>query len=242
MVVHISVHMGYVNTIGLERLGFTADTKVPGGEIVLDGNGVPTGLLLENAIIEASGRLPVPTEDQVRESLVRAIAEYNKKGFTTFQDGGLGINGEAEVFLRPYMELAREGRLNARAYLQLLPSEMDKLIPLGLWGIGNDHMKIGGVKYFTDGSIQGFTGALLEDYYTRPGYKGALLWSQEEIDEIIIKYHWPRLSGSPCIPTATPPRNRSSKLLKRPWSGARARICATCLSMRSSFPTRSLSA
>lgn len=66
---------------------------------------------------------------------------------------------------------------------------MDKLIPLGLWGIGNDHMKIGGVKYFTDGSIQGFTGALLEDYYTRPGYKGALLWSQEEIDEIIIKYH-----------------------------------------------------
>ena len=155
---------------------------------VLPG-GVPTGLLLENAIIEASGRLPVPTEDQVRESLVRAIAEYNKKGFTTFQDGGLGINGEAEVFLRPYMELAREGRLNARAYLQLLPSEMDKLIPLGLWGIGNDHMKIGGVKYFTDGSIQGFTGALLEDYYTRPGYKGALLWSQEEIDEIIIKYH-----------------------------------------------------
>ena len=189
MVVHISVHMGYVNTIGLERLGFTADTKVPGGEIVLDGNGLPTGLLLENAIIEASGRLPVPTEAQVRESLVRAIAEYNKKGFTTFQDGGLGINGEAEVFLRPYMELAREGRLNARAYLQLLPSEMDKLISLGVWGIGNDHMKIGGVKYFTDGSIQGFTGALLEDYYTRPGYKGALLWSQEEIDEIIIKYH-----------------------------------------------------
>ena len=93
MVVHISVHMGYVNTIGLERLGFTADTKVPGGEIVLDGNGLPTGLLLENAIIEASGRLPVPTEAQVRESLVRAIAEYNKKGFTTFQDGGLGING-----------------------------------------------------------------------------------------------------------------------------------------------------
>ena len=87
------------------------------------------------------------------------------------------------------MELAREGRLNARAYLQLLPSEMDKLISLGVWGIGNDHMKIGGVKYFTDGSIQGFTGALLEDYYTRPGYKGALLWSQEEIDEIIIKYH-----------------------------------------------------
>lgn len=31
------------------------------------------------------------------------------------------------------MELAREGRLNARAYLQLLPSEMDKLIPLGVW-------------------------------------------------------------------------------------------------------------
>ena len=49
MVVHISVHMGYVNSIGLERLGITADTKIPGGEVVLDGNGVPTGLLLDAA-------------------------------------------------------------------------------------------------------------------------------------------------------------------------------------------------
>lgn len=56
-------------------------------------------------------------------------------------------------------------------------------------GLGTDHLKLGGVKYFADGSIQGFTGALLEDYYTRPGYKGELLWKPEEIEAVILKYH-----------------------------------------------------
>lgn len=189
MVIHISVHMGYVNTLGLERLGITAETKIPGGEILLDEQGVPTGMLLENAIIEAMGRLPAASSDQIKKNLSRAIAEYNKQGITTFQDGGLGINGDSAVFLKPYMELAREGKLNARAYLHFLPGEMDRLLALGVWGIGNDLIRIGGVKFFTDGSIQGFTGALLEDYFTRPGYKGNLLWSQEEIDETICKYH-----------------------------------------------------
>lgn len=189
LVVHISVHMGYLNSVGLRRLGFTADTKIPGGEIVLDEHGEPTGLLLENALIAAAGKLPAPTPEEVRASLVEAIAEYNKQGFTTFQDGGLGINGDAAVFLKPYMELAREGRLDARAYLQFLPEEFDRLSALGAWGIGTDFLKIGGVKFFTDGSIQGFTGALLEDYHTRPGYRGELIWDTDAIDAIVMKYH-----------------------------------------------------
>ncbi len=189
LVVHISVHMGYLNSVGLRRLGFTADTKIPGGEIVLDEHGEPTGLLLENALIAAAGKLPAPTPEEGRASLVEAIAEYNKQGFTTFQDGGLGINGDAAVFLKPYMELAREGRLDARAYLQFLPEEFDRLSALGAWGIGTDFLKIGGVKFFTDGSIQGFTGALLEDYHTRPGYRGDLIWDTDAIDAIVMKYH-----------------------------------------------------
>lgn len=189
LVVHISIHMGYVNTVGLQRLGFTADTRIPGGEIVLDEHGRPTGLLFENALLAALAKLPAPTPEDVRANLVRAVAEYNRQGFTTFQDGGLGLNGDASTFLSAYTELAREDRLNARAYLQFLPVEMDQLLARGLWGIGTDHLKLGGVKYFADGSIQGFTGALLEDYYTRPGYKGELLWKPEEIEAVILKYH-----------------------------------------------------
>lgn len=102
-------------------------------------------------------------------------------------------------------------------------------------------MKIGGVKYFTDGSIQGFTGALLEDYYTRPGYKGALLWSQEEIDEIIIKYHC--LGFQVAVHTNGDAASESViQAFEKAVERCRARICATCSSMRSSFPTRSLSA
>ena len=118
---------------------------------------------------------------------------------------------------------------------------MDKLIPLGVWGIGNDHIKIGGVKYFTDGSIQGFTGALLEDYPYPPRLQGlAAVARRKRSTKPIIKYH---CSLSVAVHTnGDAASDRPSKLLKRPWSGALVRICAICSSMRSSFPTRSLSA
>ncbi len=188
-VMHISIHMGYANSVALERLGFDAGTRIPGGEIALDADGQPNGLILENAFIEALNKLPAPDHDQICRNLERAMAVYNKAGFTTFMDGGLGLNGDASVFLSAYVQLAREGRMSARAYLQFLPGEMDKLIALGVWGMRSDYVVLGGAKFFADGSIQGFTGALLEDYHSRPGYRGNLIWSPEEIAATILKYH-----------------------------------------------------
>ena len=80
--------------------------------------------------------------------------------------------GDPATILQAYAQLARQDQLNARAYLQLLPRVMDQVLSLGLWGLRSDNLTLGGLKYFTDGSIQGFTAALREDYHTRPGYRG----------------------------------------------------------------------
>lgn len=187
-VVHITVHMGYANSVALQRLGITTGEEWP-DTIVRDEHGEPTGFVLENALLAAMGRLPAMGPEKMRSSLARAISIYNAQGFTTIQDGGLGINGDSADFLAAYMDLAGNDALNARIYLQFLPQELDQLLTRGMRSIGSDYLKIGGAKFFADGSIQGFTGALLEDYHTRPGYRGELLWTEEEMEALIGKYH-----------------------------------------------------
>lgn len=187
-VTHISVHFGYANTLGLRLLGMTADRRIPGGDIALGEDGQPLGLLAENAAFAAFQQLPTPDASQTCTNMQRAIAEYNKCGFTTILDGGIGIS-DPEIMLGAYMALNREHKLHARFWLQMVPTMMDKLLPYGLWDFGGDYLKLGGVKYFTDGSIQGFTAALLEDYHSRPGFKGELLFDPETITEVICRYH-----------------------------------------------------
>lgn len=185
---HISSHMGYANTVALRLLNITAQTRVPCGEVVLGDDGQPNGLLLENAYFEVVVKLPTPTVEQTRVNIRKAIAEYNSCGFTTFQDGGIGINAPEEV-LSAYFALHREKQLTARAYLQFIPPVMERLLPLGMWQFGSDHLVLGGLKYFVDGSIQGYTAALNEDYHDRPGFRSHLLFSPEEILETISRHH-----------------------------------------------------
>lgn len=46
-------HMGYANTLGLAKLGVTADFSVEGGVVVLGDDDMPEGLLKENAYFDA---------------------------------------------------------------------------------------------------------------------------------------------------------------------------------------------
>lgn len=188
-VIHISVHFAYANTKALELLGITKDTRFAGGEVGLGEDGQPSGYLAEMAAMAAMSRLPALSAEAIRSNLTRAIAHYNSQGFTTIMDGGIGLSGDAEQITRSYLELARADALNARVYLQFLPAIMSKLSPFGLYHFGSTHLTFGGLKFFIDGSIQGFTAALLEDYHSRPNHRGALLMPEEDIDAMVAAHH-----------------------------------------------------
>ncbi len=64
------------------------------------------------------------------------------------------------------------------------------MIELGLGhGFGSDHLKIGSVKMFQDGSIQALTAALSQDYYNKPGFRGELIMPQAAMESLVEKYH-----------------------------------------------------
>jgi hypothetical protein len=92
--------------------------------------------------------------------------------------------------IRVIQKLRAQNRLPLRVYI-LIPVELvDHLIRLGLsTGFGDDTVKIGSVKIFADGSLGANTAALYESYSDDPSTRGMLLYSEEELEELITKTH-----------------------------------------------------
>ena len=93
-------------------------------------------------------------------------------------------------------------------------------------GFGSTRLKLGAVKMFQDGSIQGLTGALSEPYHNKPGYRGDLINTQEDLERMVEKYHAAGLQIA-VHAMETGPLNRPSRLLRKPSGFTRTRTFAT---------------
>ena len=188
---HVSGHLAYLNSAALAQCGITGATPDPaGGTIHKDERGEPSGLLLENAAFAARVHLPEPSREELKQLLVQKIADFNALGLTSTHDAALGLMGDASDVLSVCRELEREKALNIRIYTAVLDAAYNKYDALGVAkGYGSHYFKIGGVKFFQDGSIQGFTGALLDAYHTKPENWGQLIYPQEVLNEKIAYHH-----------------------------------------------------
>lgn len=158
---HQSGHMGYFNSLGLQALGVTAQTAPPpGGRIeVMDGR--LTGYVEENAFFELLKRLPSPGETELLTAYQKAQKLYASHGITTVQEGML----VAEMLPLYQLLLQREMLtldLVAYAGVDCLDKVKDALSG-HLYGY-RGHLRLGGVKIFLDGSPQGRTAWLRENY------------------------------------------------------------------------------
>jgi predicted amidohydrolase YtcJ len=192
LVSHASGHLAYTNSMALHIGGVTRDTPQPqGAEIHKDERGEPTGLLLEPAAIYlVANHLPKPDVSVLKATLPEAIGRYHQTGITSVHDGAVGMMGQGSATLQAYHQLEAEGRLKLRVYLTTMYDMYDGLLEVGLGrGFGSNYLRLGAVKMFQDGSIQGLTGALSQDYYNRPGHRGQFIMPQGELDDLVAKYH-----------------------------------------------------
>lgn len=59
--------------------------------------------------MDASAKLSGPAPEDLCNNLAWAVGEYNKQGFTIFQNGGLGITGDSANLLAAYTRMALGG-------------------------------------------------------------------------------------------------------------------------------------
>lgn len=201
---HTSGHMCVVSGRVLSDLGLAdAARDVPGGRVVTDGAGRPTGLLQEQAQQLLSPLvLPYPVEE-LTAAIGRADAVYRSQGITSVVEAGIGGGwiGKSPVELVAYQEARTRGLLHVRAELMVaadalhgVPAHPDDDLPLGLdlglrTGWGDDRLRVGAVKIFSDGSLIGHTCAMTEDFADTPGVRGYLQDDADALRERILAAH-----------------------------------------------------
>lgn len=160
-VTRYDIHMGLANAVALKLAGITRNTPdPPGGSIVRDAKGEPTGLLKDGAMDLMDRVIPEETIEQLMRDARAGMAEAARNGVTTIQD----ISRTTDV--RAYQILADRGELTVRLYCITPLPQWEAPATAGIRaGFGNDWIHTGGLKGFADGSL-GSTTALFEEPFT----------------------------------------------------------------------------
>ena len=188
---HASGHASFVNAKALELAGVDADTpNPPGGEIVHDAEGRPTGVLRETAeglvqrvFNEAAASRTVAERDELAREQVRlANEDLLRKGVTSFQDAGSGF-GTVDLL----KTLADEGALPVRMYVMLRGSSVSlegRLDDYRMVGYADDRLTVRSIKQVVDGALGSHGAWLLQPYADMPSSTGLATTTPEEIERV----------------------------------------------------------
>lgn len=162
-------HMSLANSVALDKAGIDKNTKdIPGGVIVRDAHGEPTGILKDAAQTLVEHVIPPPTDEQIREALRAAQTYANAQGVTSVQD----MSASAPI-LRGYQALLNEGELHVRVSGHQPLPQWKHLADVGVTvPFGNEWIHIGGTKGFADGSLGSGTALFLRPYSDDPKNSG----------------------------------------------------------------------
>lgn len=182
-------HAFLVNSEALKQSNYDENTEVPaGGTVVLDDNGKPTGLLLEQASKLITSHIPERSYDEWKNALRKAIHFVLSKGITSVHTNDPRYMGGLEQTWKLYNELINEEGLGLRCNLLVDHEFIDDLAENGMYtGYGNDFVQIGAIKIFADGAFGRRTALLSEPYADAPGEYGDAMYTQDELREIVGK-------------------------------------------------------
>ena len=162
-------HAALANTVALKLAGIDRNTKdVPGGVIVRDAAGEPTGVLKDAAQVLINRVIPGPSEQQVRDAIRAAQSYANAQGVTSVQD----MSAAPNVF-RVYQKMLANHELHVRisGHQPLVNWQQQANVGI-LADFGNEYLHIGGVKGFADGSLGSTTALMFQPYLDAPQTTG----------------------------------------------------------------------
>jgi predicted amidohydrolase YtcJ len=164
-------HMGLANSAALRAAGITAETAdPPGGAIVRDAKGNPTGALKDAAQDMLLKHVPPLSHDERMHAVQRALAHAASLGVTSAQHM---VAEFADIAI--YAELRGRGELTTRIYAAPLITNVDDLAKIGIRrAFGDSSLRIGAVKGFADGSLGSRTAYFFEPFSDTPNNRGLL--------------------------------------------------------------------
>ena len=187
-------HTIWLNRAAMDSVGITPDTeRVPFGELVLDGQGKPTGILRGTMGItgEAEESLwqHVPSRDREDRyaSLKKNLSDAIRYGITTIVEPQASVRR-----LSMYEKALEEGHLKSRLQIALYhppgttEEEVDRFVEARR-DYDDDRIRVSAIKLYIDDVIEPRTAALLEPYADLPGERGDTFYAPETFNEAVTR-------------------------------------------------------
>ncbi|MFL5444508.1 MAG: amidohydrolase [Myxococcales bacterium] len=177
-------HTGWASSRALQLAAVDARTAdPPGGRIVRDAAGEPTGILEERATELVSAKVPPPSAEKRKRGILAALQLAGRTGVTSVQ-----TEAPPEDFA-VYVDLRREDRLTVRVYgwVPLSNDEISHFKWLGEQApFGDAWLRRGILKAYADGTLGSRTAWMLESYADDPRTRGIRRIPVEELDALVL--------------------------------------------------------
>ncbi len=180
----IDGHAIWVNRRALGEASVSRATEdPPGGKVLRDPAGEPTGILVDHATAFVRRIVPPPTPEQAKRRLRAALEEYARSGLTSVHDAG----ADRETLLL-YKKLLAEAALPLRVYAMangrgdLVSETLARGPEIGL---GDGRLTVRSFKVVLDGALGSRGAQLFEPYADAPEEQGLETMGDDEFRELI---------------------------------------------------------
>jgi hypothetical protein len=169
-------HVAWLNSAALLASGIDAATPEPAGGSIVREAGVATGILKETALQLVQRVVPEPDAVERQAAMIDAWPDAWCRGLTSVHDMGFGDS----ALFRDLATLRDAGELGLRFVWYIPQAGLEEAIGLGLrTGLGDDWLRVGGLKLFLDGTLGSQTAAMLAPYEGSGDNLGLELLSDE---------------------------------------------------------------
>lgn len=175
----IDGHAAWVNGEALRRAKVSAKTAdPPGGRILRNARGEPTGVFVDNAMDLFEGVLPPPTEVQREEWLKAALERLARAGLVAVHDAGMDL---ATFQLLQQWDLAERLPLRVYGMVDGQGKDVPRFLELGPYQ--GRLLTLRAVKFLMDGALGSRGAALGAPYADAPLEQGLLMLTPDELVE-----------------------------------------------------------
>lgn len=177
----IDGHAALANSTAMRAAGITAATPdPPGGRIVRDARGQPTGVFVDEAMDLIERVVPAVTAEQRKRRVLAAAREIARHGLAEIHDAGADDDTIGVV-----RELVDEKRFPIRVYAMLSDrNEVRNWFAAGPMIGHGGRLTVRSVKMYADGALGSRGAALLEPYRDDPGNRGLMISSVEHMSDV----------------------------------------------------------
>ncbi len=179
------MHSAVVNSQALQLAGIDKNRLDPeGGLIERDANGEPNGILRELAVNLVMEQMPKPDTKWLDETLTDAMVELHRMGITAVHDQRMKDQLEGPMALGAYQRLNQQNNLKIRLNCNIAAHDLPSVTALGLSsGLGDDYLRLGHIKLFTDGTLGSRTAWMLEPFEGSSDNFGINVTTPEQIKQ-----------------------------------------------------------